>query len=70
MVLLTNINHTARIHDIRFCQVSPERDLLMVAAEDKQVTVYSLDRLAESDPVDGPDERINVLLYLGGHTNR
>lgn len=70
MTLLSSINHPARIHDIRFSQVSLENDVLMVAAEDKRVTIYSLERLAEGDPVDGPDDRISVLCYLDGHTNR
>lgn len=71
MALLRTINHPARVHDIRFCRIGLECEVLMVAAEDKQVTAYTLDRLADgTDPVHGPDNGINILFYLRGHTNR
>lgn len=64
MALLQTIAHPARIHDISFCRTNADRDVLLVAAEDKQVTIYLLPQ-AEAE-----DSAAPVIGYLSGHMNR
>ena len=65
MVLLHTVPHGSRIHDLRFCTRRDARELLLVAAEDKRVSVYLLDQgdLSSSSP--GP-----IVATLVGHQNR
>ena len=65
MVLLHTLTHGSRIHDLRFCTRRDGRELLLVAAEDKQVSVYLLDHgdLSSSGP-------LPIVAALVGHQNR
>jgi hypothetical protein len=63
MKMLDTVNHTSRIHDVKLWASAdqPERDILLVAAEDKLVTVYEIDN----------DERgSRTIAKFEGHTNR
>ncbi|TDL23704.1 WD40 repeat-like protein [Rickenella mellea] len=63
MSLLQTLTHPSRIHDAKFCRrVDGGEELLLVAAEDKKVTIYSVD----SDS----DTSLPVVGELVGHTNR
>jgi protein MAK11 len=65
MVLLHTIQHGSRIHDLRFCTRRDVRELLLVAAENNQVSVYLLDEgdLSNSSP-------LPIVAALVGHQNR
>ncbi|KAF8579944.1 WD40 repeat-like protein [Ramaria rubella] len=65
MALLHTITHTSRVHDVKFfrpVEVEGQPEFLLVAAEDKKVTVYEL-----SSDVDIPPK---IIAELVGHTNR
>jgi len=65
MVLLYTITHPSRIHDIKFFfseGKDSKTELLMVAAEDKKVSIYELPKDNEGDPT--------IVAYLSGHSNR
>lgn len=65
MALLHTIPHGSRIHDLRFCTRRDGRELLLVAAENKQVSVYLLN---EGEPSSsGP---LPIVAVLVGHQNR
>ncbi|KAH9951092.1 WD40-repeat-containing domain protein [Amylocystis lapponica] len=63
MKLLHSIIHPSRLHDIKFCKrVRGEGEILLVAAEDKKLSVYDL-----------PSDRAcipTVAAEMIGHTNR
>jgi protein MAK11 len=64
MVLLHTITHPSRVHDVKFFRPTDakgEPEFLLVAAEDKKVTIYEL------YDVDTPPRAIAELV---GHTNR
>lgn len=65
MALLHSVHHGSRIHDLRFCTRRDGRELLLVAAQNKQVSVYLLDQgdLSSSDP-------LPIVAALVGHQNR
>ncbi|THG98769.1 hypothetical protein EW026_g3486 [Hermanssonia centrifuga] len=61
--LLHTITHPSRIHDVKFCKRAiGEGEVLLVAAEDKKVSVYDL----PSDRTQVP----TVVAEMIGHTNR
>lgn len=63
MSLLHTFSHPSRVHDVRFCtRVDGAGELLLVAAEDKKVTVYDATR--------GDHTSLPVLATLVGHSNR
>lgn len=63
MTLLQTITHPSRIQDVRFVKrVGEEGELLLVAAEDKKVTVY--------DSENGSNTTLPILAELVGHQNR
>ncbi|KIJ55478.1 hypothetical protein M422DRAFT_24052 [Sphaerobolus stellatus SS14] len=67
MALLYTITHPARIHDVKFFlpegpDVDDQSELLMVAAEDKKVSIYELREKDEGEP--------KLIAELVGHTNR
>lgn len=63
MELLHTITHPSRIHDIRFTKrATGEGELLLVAAEDKKVTIYDVPAHADQPP--------SVIAELVGHENR
>lgn len=63
MELLHTITHPSRIHDIRFTKrATGEGELLLVAAEDKKVTIYDVPANADQPP--------SVIAELVGHENR
>jgi len=64
--------HPARVHDVLFCKGLEDREVLLVAAEDKKVTLYVLPRLAvKEDEIEGADTTLlPVHGYLTGHSNR
>jgi hypothetical protein len=65
MALLHTVPHGSRIHDLQFCTRRDVRELLLVAAEDKRVSVYLLDQdnLSSSSPWP-------IVASLVGHQNR
>lgn len=63
MTILHTITHPSRIHDIRFTKrVNGEGELLLVAAENKLVTIYDVPSIPEQPPT--------VICELFGHQNR
>ena len=57
------IHHPSRLHDVEFCKrVDGEGEVLLVAAEDKKVSIYDL-------PSD-PDQAPSIVAEMVGHTNR
>ncbi|CCM02642.1 uncharacterized protein FIBRA_04746 [Fibroporia radiculosa] len=63
MTLLHSITHPSRLHDVRFCRrVVGNGEVLLVAAEDKKVSVYDV----SSDKTVIP----NIIAEMIGHTNR
>ncbi|KAJ7580230.1 WD40-repeat-containing domain protein [Mycena floridula] len=63
MTLLHAIRHPSRIHDICFCKrINGEGDVLLVAAEDKKVSIYTLSTEVEKPPT--------IVGELIGHENR
>ena len=62
MALLHSINHPSRVQDIRFCaRVEGSGQLLLVAAEDKKVSIYEMDT---------GGSQFKVVAELVGHSNR
>ena len=63
MSLLHTITHRSRVQDVRFVsRLKGDGELLLVAAEDKKVTIYDMSG-AESTS-------IPIVAELVGHTNR
>jgi protein MAK11 len=63
LVLLHTITHPSRIHDVKFIRhPTTEDQLLLVAAEDKKLSVYVI----PSDET----ERPRVIAEMIGHSNR
>lgn len=63
MILLHTITHGSRIHDVEFCKhVNGEGEVLLVAAEDKKVTVYGI----SPDPETAP----RAIAEIIGHDSR
>ncbi|KIJ65420.1 hypothetical protein HYDPIDRAFT_88400 [Hydnomerulius pinastri MD-312] len=63
MVLRHTITHPSRIHSVRFCKrVNGEGELLLVAAEDKKVSIYRLPEDPEHPPI--------MIAEMIGHSNR
>jgi hypothetical protein len=60
---LHTINHPSRLHDVRFCKrVIGEGEVLLVAAEDKKLTIYDISNEAEAVPT--------IIAVMVGHSNR
>lgn len=63
MDLLHIIHHPSRLHDVRFCKrVNGEGELLLVAAEDKKVSIYDLPSDLDKVP--------SIIAEMVGHSNR
>ena len=63
MVLCHTIRHASRIHCVRFCErVNGTGELMLVAAEDKKVTIYQV----SEDPKEAP----SIIGEMVGHSNR
>lgn len=63
MALLHSITHTSRIHDVKFCKrVIGEGEVLLVAAEDKKVSIYDVPSDREKVPT--------IIAEMIGHENR
>lgn len=63
LALLHTLEHSSRIHDVKFAQrVDGGGEVILVAAEDKKTTVY------EVSPDSGTFLR--AIAYLVGHGNR
>ena len=63
MEKIHTLNHPSRIQDVKFCKtVDGEKDVMLVAAEDKKVTIYEVPADREKAPF--------VIAELIGHTNR
>jgi hypothetical protein len=64
------------VHEILFCKGIKDQDVLLVAAEDKKVTLYALPTIAIADKEDGDEAEksdataLSILGYLSGHSNR
>ncbi|KAH9479299.1 p21-activated protein kinase-interacting protein 1-like [Psilocybe cubensis] len=62
MDLLYTITHPSRIHDAKFCsRVDGEGELLLVAAEDRKLSIYDVPKDSSSP---------KIIAHLTGHTNR
>ncbi|THV02558.1 WD40 repeat-like protein [Dendrothele bispora CBS 962.96] len=69
MSLLHTINHPSRIQDITFCApVGSKEEILLVGAEDKKVSVYTVPSSVdqEPDPLNPP----KVIAEMIGHSSR
>ncbi|KAG8836082.1 hypothetical protein FRC17_010015 [Serendipita sp. 399] len=66
MAMLQTIRHSTRIQDLHFCRAPNGRELGLVAAEDKLVTVYLMPPSVE----DGEGTSVPVVATLIGHINR
>ena len=63
MELIHILQHSSRIHDVKFCKrVEGEGELLLVAAENKKVSVYAVPADREVPP--------SIIAYMVGHENR
>lgn len=63
MALRHTITHPSRIHSLRFCKrVNGDGELLLVAAEDKKVSVYQVSEDPQSTPT--------IIAEMVGHSNR
>lgn len=63
MALRHTITHPSRVQNLRFCnRVNGEGELLLVAAEDKKVSIYQVSEDPESPPT--------IIAELVGHSNR
>lgn len=63
MLLLHTLNHPSRIQDVKFVRrADDDGELMLVAAEDKKVTVYQM-------PVD-TEKMPSVIAEMVGATNR
>lgn len=63
MILLHTIRHPSRLHDLKFCKrVGGQGEVLLVAGEDKKVTVYDVPSDIQKVPT--------PIAYMVGHTNR
>ncbi|EKM50100.1 uncharacterized protein PHACADRAFT_32944 [Phanerochaete carnosa HHB-10118-sp] len=63
MNMIHTVQHRSRIHDIKFCKrVEGEGELLLVAAEDKKVSVYEIPADREQTP--------RIIAHFVGHENR
>lgn len=77
MSLLHNITHPSRLHDLKFCKNATGKEVLLVAAEDKKVSVYDFLPLpSEGKDVTAGEETVNkgippkVVAEMVGHENR
>ncbi|KAH7335500.1 WD40-repeat-containing domain protein [Rhizoctonia solani] len=63
MTLLDTITHASRVHDVKFWASGDKltHELLLVAAEDKLVTVYQ---------IDSEERTSRIIARFEGHTNR
>lgn len=60
---LHTINHPSRLHDVRFCKrVVGVGEVLLVAAEDKKLSIY--------DMFDEPEKAPTIIAVMVGHSNR
>lgn len=60
---LHTINHPSRLHDARFCKrVVGAGEVLLVAAEDKKLSIYDISNEPEKIP--------SVIALMTGHSNR
>jgi protein MAK11 len=63
MALLHAIHHPSRTHDAIFCKLPDgSKEVLLVGAEDKKVSVYDIPEDPESAP--------KIIAVLVGHANR
>lgn len=63
MTLLHILRHPSRIHDVKFSKrVNGDEDILLIAAEDKKLSVYSIPANREETPT--------IIAEMTGHTNR
>lgn len=60
---LHTIIHPSRLHDVRFCKrIIGEGEVLLVAAEDKKLSIYDISNEPEQIPT--------VIALMIGHSNR
>jgi hypothetical protein len=78
MTLLHSITHTARIHDVLLAEDPSDasKSILLIAAENKKVTVYSLPpqsaRGADDEEDEDEAEKLPPVVFAEfvGHANR
>ncbi|TFK48437.1 WD40 repeat-like protein [Heliocybe sulcata] len=67
MSLLCSITHPSRVHDVKFCKCSVQADnqteFLLVAAEDKKVSLYDVATASKK-------EVPSIVAEMTGHSNR
>ncbi|KZT25344.1 WD40 repeat-like protein [Neolentinus lepideus HHB14362 ss-1] len=67
MSLLCSITHSSRVHDVKFCKCTVqdnESEFLLVAAEDKKVSVYEMASVSNNKRIPA------VVAEMTGHSNR
>ena len=63
MTLIHTIHHPSRVHDVHFCtRVHGEGQVLLVGAEDKTLSIYSISA--------DPESRPKIVAKMVGHANR
>ncbi|EKM81619.1 hypothetical protein AGABI1DRAFT_69942, partial [Agaricus bisporus var. burnettii JB137-S8] len=63
MALLHTVQHPSRLHDVTFCKrVSGDGEVLLVAAEDKKLSVYDIPEDSSRPPI--------IIAQMVGHENR
>ncbi|KAL1692733.1 WD40-repeat-containing domain protein [Schizophyllum commune] len=63
MTLIHTIHHPSRVHDVHFCtRVHGEGEVLLVGAEDKTLSIYSISA--------DPEMRPRIVAKMVGHANR
>ncbi|KAI6164527.1 WD40-repeat-containing domain protein [Pisolithus thermaeus] len=63
MVLRHTLSHASRIHSVRFCRWTDNGgELMLVAAEDKKVSVYRF--------LEDPEKPPSIIAEMVGHSNR
>ncbi|KAL1718152.1 WD40-repeat-containing domain protein [Schizophyllum commune] len=63
MTLIHTIHHPSRVHDVHFCtRVHGEGEVLLVGAEDKTLSIYSISA--------DPESRPRIVAKMVGHANR
>ncbi|KAI6149601.1 WD40-repeat-containing domain protein [Pisolithus tinctorius] len=62
MVLRHTLSHASRIHSVRFCRWAGSGELMLVAAEDKKVSIYHF--------LEDPEKPPSIIAEMIGHSNR
>jgi len=70
MCLIHTIKHPSRVQDVTFCtRVDSKEELLLVGAEDKKVSVYTVPASSTGTQPDALNPP-KIIAELVGHSNR